>query len=85
MYMMYNEIMKILSMEIFSKFAAGGVIQVAEINAAIALLLSTNIPFEIVFSPSNRMFAKQVVLTVYITPTITIAFSIQFEGGAIAL
>ena len=77
--------MKILSMEAFNRLTAGGVVQVAEINAAIALLLSANIPYDMSFSPSNRRFAKQVSLTVFITPTITLSFSIQFEGGSIAL
>ena len=82
---MFNDVMKILSMEAFSKFVAGGIVQVAEINTAVNLLIAANIPFNLTFSPSNRLFAKQVELTVYITPTITIAFSIQFEGGDLAL
>lgn len=82
---MYNDIMKILSLETFSRLAAGGIVQIAEINAAITLLLSANIPYDMSFSPSNRRYAKQVRLTVFITPTITLSFSIQFEGGQIAL
>lgn len=83
--MMYNDIMKILSLEIFSKFASGCVVQVAEINAAVTLLLSSNIPFDLLFSPTNRRFAKQVLFVIFITPTIKVTFSIQFEGGELAL
>lgn len=82
---MFNDVMKILSMEAFSKFIAGGVVQAAEINVAVNILLGANIPFDLIFSPSNRRFAKQVLLVIYITPAITIEISIQFEGGQLAL
>ncbi len=82
---MFNDVMKILSMEAFSKFVAGGIVQAAEINTAVNLLLGANIPFDVIFSPSNKRFAKQVLLIIYITPAITIEFSIQFEGGQLAL
>ncbi len=82
---MFNNVMKILSMEAFSKFVAGAVVQVAEINVAVNLLIASNIPFTLAFSPSNNLFAKEVLLTIFISPTITIAFSIPFQGGDLAL
>ena len=82
---MYNEIINILSAETFRKLASGDIIQIAEINAITSLLLKANIPFDMLFSPGNKRFAKQVRLIIYITPATTLSFNLQFEAGATAL
>lgn len=82
---MNNKIKKILNLDTFNCFAKGKVVKVAELNAAITILTTANIPYDLSFSPSNGRFAKQAKLKIYITPSITVSFTIQFESGQIAL
>lgn len=82
---MKNEIIEILSTGIFKKIIAGETIQIVEINAAIVLLIKTNIPFDLSFTPGDRRIAKEAVLRIYITPATSIRITIQFEAGSTVL
>lgn len=80
-----NEIMQVLSNGLFKRIIAGEVIQIAEINAAITLLIKTNISFDLAFTSGDRRIAKEAILRIYITPATSIRITIQFETGSIVL
>lgn len=82
---MQNEIIEILSSGVFKRIIAGEIVPIAEINVVITLLIKTNIPFDIEFTPGDRRIAKEAVLRIYITPATYIRITIQFEAGRIVL
>lgn len=82
---MFNNLLNILASAEFNTLLCGGIVKTAEINALITLLIAANIPYNLVFSPSNGRFAKEAVLTIFITPSINLSFIIQYEAGQIAI
>lgn len=82
---MNNKILKILSSDPFNCVKSDKVIKAVEINAIVLMLVAANIPFDINFSPSNKKFAKQIRLKIFISSSIVMNFNFQFEAGNIAL
>lgn len=80
-----KEIIEILSTEAFNRILTGQAIQIAQLNAVIALLIKTNIPFDLSFTPGDQRIAKEARLVIHISPASTINFLIQFEAGRIVL
>lgn len=82
---MKNEVLDILSTGLFKRIIAGETIKIAEINAAIAILIKADIAFDMFFAPSGPRVAKELSLVIYITPSVTIRILIQFESGSTIL
>lgn len=82
---MGNNLLNILNSSAFRPILCGGIVKTAELNVAITLLTTANIPYNVAFSPSNGRFAKEVLLTIFITPAITLHFVFQYEAGQIPL
>lgn len=80
-----KNILEVLSTGLFKRIIAGEVIQIAEINAAITLLIKANIAFDLSFSPGDQRIAKEAILRVYVTPAASIRLTIQFEAGTVVL
>ncbi|MGE4282654.1 MAG: hypothetical protein AB7G87_02945 [Clostridia bacterium] len=76
-----KEVMTIITSDIFSALLNRGSIQVAQLNAAIALLIKAGIPFDVEFSPGTRRAAAAAELTIYMNPTTTLSFTLTFEAG----
>lgn len=76
-----EEIGIILSSEIFQKLVNANFIKIKQLNAAVALLIKAGIPFNLIFSPGTRREAAAAELVIYINPTTTINFILNFEPG----
>jgi hypothetical protein len=77
-----REVMAILTSDIFLALLSRDTVQIAQLNAAIALLIKAGIPFDVAFSPGTRRVATAAELTIYINPTTTLNFTFTFEAGA---
>jgi hypothetical protein len=82
---MTNEINDILSSGCFRKIIAGQAIQIAEINASVALLIKADIAFDLSFTPGDQRIAKELAMRIYITPAVSIRITVQFEAGSTVL
>lgn len=78
---MASEIIQILSTSTFKKIMDNDILTIKQINAATTLLMKSCIPFDLSFSPGTRREATAAELTIYITPTTTLCFTISFESG----
>lgn len=76
-----KELLTILATDVFKSLLSNQLQPLAKINAAIALLVSTGIPFDLSYSPGTRRVSPAFALTVYINPTTTIEFNISLVGG----
>lgn len=82
MFIVSKEIENLLATEIFKDLLASKVIQIAQINAAVTLLIKAGIDFTLSFNRGTNSQAKQAQLTVNITPTTSLVFVFAFEGGS---
>ena len=74
-----RDFFNILKSEAFLNLINADKIKVAELNAAIALLIKFNIDFDVIFtSGTNREF-PEAILTIYINPTTNLDFTFVFE------
>lgn len=74
------DINKILGSEIFINLLNCDKIKVAELNAAIALLIKCNIGFECQFRPATSIQFGLVELKVFINPRTALTFFFEFDG-----
>jgi hypothetical protein len=75
-----KDIYQVLSTDLFKKLINNEIIQIAQLNAIIALLIKGNIPFDLSFSPGTQKDAPQAELAININPTTTITFVITFDS-----
>ncbi|SHJ76739.1 hypothetical protein [Paramaledivibacter caminithermalis] len=54
-------------------------IKIAELNAAIALLIKCNIDFDVFFTAGTNRKDPEAILTVYINPNTNIDFKFEFD------
>lgn len=79
-----KDFMSILSTGVFKNIVNSDALTIAQLNAAITLLIQAAIPFDVQFTPGTRRIAAAATLTVYINPSTTINFTINFgESGSI--
>jgi hypothetical protein len=55
--------------------------RIAELDAVIAILIKTKIPFDVEYSPGTRRTAESAELKIYINPTTTLNFVLSFQPG----
>jgi len=55
--------------------------RIAEFDAIIAILIKTKIPFDVEYSPGTRRVAEAAKLIIYINPTTTLSFTVNFQPG----
>ncbi|WP_051688199.1 hypothetical protein [Desulfofalx alkaliphila] len=77
----YKELETLLATDVFKKLLNSPNNQIAQINAAITLLIKAGIPFVFEYTPGTRREEASGELTVYITPTTTIIFEISLGPG----
>ena len=70
-----NEIINLFSAGIFQSFMSRNNLNLPQFNAAMVLLFQRGIPFDTKFTPSNGRDPAEFVLTVFLTPKITVDFS----------
>ena len=71
----------LLASKAFQTLTSCNLIKIEQLNAAIAILITLGIPFDVEFSPGTRREAAAAQLTIYINPTTTIQFVLAFEAG----
>lgn len=74
------DIDKILGSKVFEHLLNCNKIKIAELNAAIALLIKCNIGFDCEFSPATTRSYGTVELNIYIKPNTAITFFFEFDG-----
>ncbi|SHH68408.1 hypothetical protein SAMN02745135_01660 [Caloranaerobacter azorensis DSM 13643] len=78
-----KDVLNILSTGVFKKILDCDVIEIAQLNAAIALLIKANIDFDVSFTSGTRRSSPTATLTIYINPTARIRFSFVFDSNII--
>lgn len=76
-----KELEGLLKTDIFSRLRRSNTLKIAELSAIMKVLISADIPFDLVFSPGTRREAAAIELSIYINPTTTIDFVITLEAG----
>jgi hypothetical protein len=76
-----KELNTILASEVFTNLVNSKTLKIVEFDAIIALLIKLKIPFDVEYSPGNRRLAESTSLSVYINPSTTLNFTINFEAG----
>lgn len=76
-----NELNTLLSSQLLTRLALSKNMRIAELDAIIAILIKTKIPFDVQYSPGTRRLAESAQLTIYINPTTTISFNLNLETG----
>ncbi|EOC99474.1 hypothetical protein [Caldisalinibacter kiritimatiensis] len=77
-YPINKKLAKIFSTEVFKKLLNADIIEIAQLNAAISLLIKANIDFDVIFESGTRRESPTAVLTIYVTPVRTINLEFVF-------
>lgn len=56
--------------------------RIAELDAIVAILIKTQIPFDVLYTPGTRRNAEAAELKIYINPTTTLNFVLNFQAGS---
>lgn len=78
-----KEVETFISSEVVRQLFSSNISKIGQLNAAIALLIKAGIPFDLSFDPGNRRNEASAELTIFINPTTTIEFEINFEHAQI--
>lgn len=76
-----GQILSILSMDLIRQLANGEPFSYAQYCTLNAIMVSNNIPFDVSFSPATRRHSPSIQLTIYINPSSTLVFDINFENA----
>lgn len=68
----------VLALEVFQRLASGTV-KIAELNAATAILINANIPFDMSFQAGTPRDLPEATLTVFINPQTQVSFTFFFS------
>lgn len=73
-----EELKTLLTNEIFIKLINSEKAQIAQFNAAIALLIKLGISFDVSFLENTRVAPAKAELTIFLNSTATVTTSVQF-------
>lgn len=76
-----QEVQTLLAMRPIQKLLSGIEVTLVEISAAIALLVTAAIQFDLTYSPGTRRLAPSFQMIMYINPTTTLNLTIPLTGG----
>ncbi|MGE5415832.1 MAG: hypothetical protein ACM3UZ_03570 [Acidobacteriota bacterium] len=76
-----QEVQTLLAMAPMRTLFSGLGVTLVEISAAITLLVTAAIPFDLTYSPGTRRIAPAFEMIVYINPTTTLNLTIPLTGG----
>jgi hypothetical protein len=76
-----NDLITLLTSTAFSNLASARNIKIAEFDALIAILIKSQIPFDVEYSPGTRRLAESALLTIIINPTTSLNITFSFEAG----
>lgn len=77
----YNQLLGILSADIFKKVLSNDVFKVTQFNMLITLLIKAGIPFDISYSPATQRTAASAAISIILNPATTLQFIVTFEQG----
>ncbi|QUI23572.1 hypothetical protein HZI73_15320 [Vallitalea pronyensis] len=77
-----NNVLSLLSSHLW-KSNNLGIISLKQIQNLITILIEANIPFQLTTKEETRQFAQSATLTIYVTPTLSITKTFQFDEGNI--
>ena len=75
----YGAVAEILSSELFRRLLNADCIKVAELNAAIAVLIECRIDFELVFLGGSTGERPEAALEIALTPTVSFSLTFTFD------
>lgn len=75
-----KDVLNILSTGVFRKLLDSDVIEIAQLNAAIAILIKANIDFDVSFTSGTRRSSPIATLKIYINPSSSVKFSFTFSS-----
>jgi hypothetical protein len=76
-----KELSTILASEAFTNLVNSKNLKIVEFDAILALLIKLRIPFDVEYSPGTRRLAESAELSIFINPSTTLNFIINFEAG----
>ena len=79
--MFENKFIQLLSYSVFKKIANSDALSIAELNTAVALLISLNIDFVLTFTSGTRANFPIAVLTISLNPNTELSFEIAFDSS----
>lgn len=77
-----NELSTLLSSQVLSRLTSSRNMRIAEFDAITAILIKTQIPFDVQYTPGTRRDAESAELKIYINPTTTLNFVLSFQAGS---
>ncbi|MCG8539275.1 MAG: hypothetical protein MJA82_04970 [Clostridia bacterium] len=75
-----NELFQILKSETFLNLINSDKIKIAELNAAITLLIKCNIDFDVIFEGATTREFPEAILTIFINPNTNLDFRFRFNN-----
>ncbi len=76
-----DNIEKFFASEIFARILRNDTFKITELNVIMQLLIKSEIPFDISYSPGTRRQAAAIEFSIYINPTTNIDFIITLDRG----
>lgn len=73
-----KDLQTLLALEVIQSVINCPSIRIKELNAIITLLIKANLDFDLSFTSGSSRSAAEAVLTVFITPTMTVQFILAF-------
>lgn len=77
-----KELTTILTSQFFSNLANSKSVKIAEFDAILSILIKAQIGFDVEYSPGTNRTAESAELTIYINPSTTLNFTINFQQGS---
>lgn len=74
-----KELEILLALEALKEIINSSTIKIAQLNAAIALLIKANIPFDVEFESGTRREQAQVRLIIYVNPCTQLKFIFSID------
>ena len=76
---LYEQITALLSTTVFQNILKNDILKIDQLNAIIALLIQSNIPFNLLYTSATRQASASASLTIYINPSTSLEFTISFN------
>lgn len=76
-----GEVFTILATETFKRLLADNKANIAQLNAAVSLLIKSNVPFVLTFTSGTRSDSPSAVLEISINPNVTVNITFEFDDG----
>ena len=76
-----GSITALMSMDIIRQLLNGEAVSYAKYSALTTMMINNNMPFDVSFSPQTRRHSAGIQLTIYINPSSTLVFNIDFENA----